>query len=516
MLDEAISKNLDISSKQALYQESLKLVREKAKSNFLTFVRYLEPSFSIAPHHRIIADKLERIETGEIDRQIISMPPRSGKSRLVSVYYPAWCLGRHPRWEILSVSYAAELAYGFGREVRNLISSERYQEIFPGTELREDSRAAGRWHTSSGGVYTAAGAGGGIAGRGANVIIIDDPISEQDAKSRAALQKILDWYPVGLRSRLMPKGRILLTMTRWSTIDLAGFLLEKQKSDPHADIWQDLKIPAILEPGYEAEAKLLGLPMGGSYWPESASDYTEESAIPYWPLEELLKTKANTPPRDWECVYQQNPTPEAGQIFNVDNFRRWDKEYPKCHFIVQSYDTAFGKGETNDYTAITTWGIFRHEGANHIMLLDMDKARYDFPELSQKAMQLYGMWEPDVVLIEKKASGQSLLQVLQRMNVPLQSYTPDKDKRARANACTVLVDAERIWVPYGKEWAETFLTDLALFGTPGVHDDVVDSTTQALQFIINGNLINLAPGFLDDEEDFIETEHTEQKYERYW
>lgn len=504
--------NLSLDEKKKLYKEAADLAVKKARKNFLAFVRLMDASFSIAPHHKLIADRLEWLEAGHVRRQIISQPPRSGKSQMTSVYYVAWCIGKNPKWEIMAVSYKADLAAGFGRQVRNLMNSDIYKLVFPAVSLSEDSRAAGKWNTDQGGAYIAAGVGSAIVGKGANLAIIDDPISEQDADNPAALQAVVDWYSPGLTSRLMPNARIIVVMTRWSTMDLAGWLLEKQRTDPFADKWEDLRIPAILEPGYEKAAKLLGLPIGSSYWPEEASDFSPDSKIPFWSMSELIARKANMPPRKWECLYQQNPAPDSGQIFKADSFKRWDGKLPKCTYIFQSYDTAFGIREANDYTAITTWGVFRHEGINNIILLGLVKERLEFPDLCKKALELVSIWDPNLLLVEKKASGQSLIQTLRRYDLTIQEYTPDKDKRARAHAATPFIDSGKVWIPF-EPWGDVFIEEMALFGTPGAHDDVVDSATQAIQFVVNNNLISTS-SFMDEEDD---EDRPQEKYmERYY
>ena len=338
-----------------------KRYRTKLKNDFLSFVKCVWPEFVEGSHHRHIADKFNKLATGEINRLIINMPPRHTKSEFASYLLPAWMVGREPRLKIIQATHTGELAIRFGRKAKNLIDSEDYSKIFK-TTLQEDSKAAGRWETSQGGEYFAAGVGGAITGRGADLLIIDDPHSEQDALSPTAMESAYEWYTSGPRQRLQPGGKIVLVMTRWSNKDLTGKLLANQK-EAKADQWHVVEFPAILDHGSKGAKPV---------WPE------------YWKLDELEKVQATLPTGKWNAQWMQNPTAEEGAILKREWWNIWKHDWiPQLHHVIQSYDTAFLKKETADYSAITTWGVFIHheDQPANLMLLDAIKGRYEFPEL---------------------------------------------------------------------------------------------------------------------------------------
>ena len=240
-------------------------IQNQAQKHFLPFVRAVWPEFLEGSHHKIIAKKFENLANGKIKRLIVNMPPRHTKSEFASYLLPAWMVGRNPKLKIIQATHTGELAIRFGRKAKNLIDSEEYGKIFK-TRLQEDSQAAGRWETAQGGEYFAAGVGGAITGRGADLLIIDDPHSEQDALSPTAMENAYEWYTSGPRQRLQPGGKIILVMTRWSKKDLTGILLKNQ-TEIKADQWEVVEFPAILDHGPKPEA----------VWPE------------YWKLDELEK-----------------------------------------------------------------------------------------------------------------------------------------------------------------------------------------------------------------------------------
>ena len=265
------------------------------------------------------------------------MPPRHTKSEFASYLLPAWMVGLDPRLKIIQATHTADLAIDFGRKTKNLVDQPNYKQLFD-TRLMEDSQAAGKWKTEQGGEYFAAGVGGAITGRGADLLIIDDPHKEQDIKKDSkSFEKAWNWYTSGPRQRLQPGGRIVVVMTRWSTKDLTGQLIKAQ-GEENSDEWEVVELPALL-------------PDGKPVWPE------------YWTKDELEKTKASIPVNNWNAQYMQQPTAEEGAIIKRDWWRDWEeKEPPKCEFIIQSYDTAFLKKESADYSAITTWGVFKDRG----------------------------------------------------------------------------------------------------------------------------------------------------------
>jgi hypothetical protein len=308
--------------------------REKKQQNFMDFVKHVWPGFIEGRHHKIYAQKLQDVADGKIKRLIVNMPPRHTKSEFASYLFPTWLMGRDPTKKIIQATHTAELAVGFGRKVKNLIDSEDFRDVFPDVSLASDAKASGRWSTNKKGEYYAVGVGGALAGRGADLAIIDDPVSEQDALSATALDHIYDWYTSGPRQRLQPGGAIIIVMTRWSIRDLTAKVLAKQ-SEKGADKWDIVEFPAIM-------------PSGNPLWPE------------FWSLEELEGVKASIPVGKWNAQYMQNPTAEEGAIIKREWWQTWTKEDPPtCSYIIQSYDTAFSKGDRADYSAITTWGYFQ-------------------------------------------------------------------------------------------------------------------------------------------------------------
>ncbi len=465
-----IIKNFENPSNEREYLlAKLKLrQREKeslVKGDFLEFVKHMWPEFVEGYHHKIIAEKFNKIATGEIKRLIVNMPPRHTKSEFASNYLPAWMIGKNPKLKIIQTTHTAELAVRFGRKAKNVIDSPEYQEVFQ-TRLQEDSKAAGRWETEGGGEYFAAGVGGAITGRGADLLIIDDPHKEQDAMSKEGFDKAYEWYTSGPRQRLQPGGAIVVVMTRWSTKDLTGCLIHGQK-EVKGDQWELIEFPAIM-------------PSGLPVWPE------------YWKLDELEKVEATLPIAKWNAQWMQAPTAEEGAIIKREWWQDWPHENPPVtEFIIQSYDTAFLKKETADYSAITTWGMFRDdENQMHIILLDAEKDRFEFPELRRVAHESYLFWRPQMVLIEAKASGIPLTHELSRMGIPVVNYTPSKgnDKHVRVNTVAPFFESGRVWAPMHKQYAQEVIEECASFPN-GSHDDYVDSMTQAIMRFRQGGFL---------------------------
>ena len=429
---------------------------EKISNDFMAFVKEMWPEFIEGKHHKEIADKFNKLANGKCKRLIINMPPRHTKSEFSSFLLPAWMVGRKPDLKIIQSTHTTELAIRFGRKAKTLMDSPEYKRVFD-TRLREDSQAAGKWETEQGGEYYAAGVGSAITGRGADLLIIDDPHSEQDAMNPEALERAYDWYTSGPRQRLQPGGAIVLVMTRWSTKDLTSKLISSQKNIK-ADKWEVIEFPAIL-------------PSGNPVWPQ------------YWKKEELEGVKASISVGKWNAQWMQNPTAEEGSILKRDWWRVWDKPgIPPLQHIIQSYDTAFSKKETADYSAITTWGVFypNEDSPAHLILLDAFKERLEFPELRKEALEQYKYWNPDTVIIEAKASGQPLTYELRKLGIPVINFTPSKgqDKHARVNAVAPMFESGMIWAP-DEEFADEVIEECASFPY-GDHDDLVDSTTQAI------------------------------------
>ena len=450
-------------------------VAEESRSSYLTFVKKVWPDFIAGSHHKIFAQKLEDVSRGKIKRLIVNMPPRHTKSEFASHLFPAWMMGRNPKLKIIQTTHTAELSYNFGRKVRNLFEQDEFKEIFPDVTLSQDSKAAGRFTTNKGGEYFAAGVGGAITGRGADLLIIDDPHSEQDALSQTALDNAYEWYTSGPRQRLQPGGSIVIVMTRWSTKDLTGKLMNNQ-SNENADQWEVVEFPAILNEN--------------PLWPE------------FWKLSELEGVKASLSEQKWQAQWQQNPTSEEGSIIKREWWQMWGKEkIPDLMHVIQSYDTAFSKKETADYSAITTWGVFfpQEDGKPAMILLDALKGKFDFPELKAVAMDQFKYWEPESVIIEAKATGEPLMQEFRRMGIPVIPFVPSrgKDKHSRVNACAPVFEGGQIYYPEGEKYAEEVIEECAAF-PHGANDDYVDSTTQAVLRYRQGNFIEMVNDYEEE------------------
>jgi predicted phage terminase large subunit-like protein len=457
-------------------------VREKrvslaaAQHNMLGFATAVYPGFKIGAHHRKLAKIFTDVIEGRKKRVIINIAPRMGKSEFSSYLFPAYFLGKYPDKKIIMATHTAGLSEDYGRRVRNLLDSEDYHAIFPDTRVADDQKAAGKWSTGAGGQYYAAGVGGALAGRGADLFVIDDPHSEQDVKanSRLAFDTAWSWMQTGPLQRLMPGGAIIIVMTRWSLLDLTGRLITYQTKNPESIPWEIVELPAILNEDTPQEKSL---------WPEQ------------WTLESLKATKASIDPRYWNAQYMQQPTLDNSALISRKSWRIWDKDDPpQCEYVLQSWDTAFETKNTADYSACTTWGVFYNEeegNSPQIILLDAFKDRMAFPELKQVALKHYKEWEPDAFIVEKKAAGAPLIQELRQMGIPVQEFSPSRgnDKMVRVNAVADLFTSGKVWAPDSR-WAREVIEEVAAFPV-GENDDYVDTTTQALLRYRQGGFIPL-------------------------
>ena len=474
------------------YQDAVS--REKGQNNFLSFVKTMWPGFISGRHHAVMAKKFEDLASGKTKRLIINMPPRHTKSEFASYLLPAWFLGKFPEKKIIQCSNTAELAVGFGRKVRNLVDGETYAKIFPNVSLRHDSKAAGRWSTNANGEYFAIGVGGTVTGKGADLLIIDDPHSEQEAALAAndpsIYDKVTEWYTSGPRQRLQPGGRIVIVMTRWGKRDLTGQVL-KAEGQRGGEAWEVIEFPAIL-------------PSGKALWPE------------FWSLKELGALKTELPNTKWQAQYQQNPTSEESAIVKREWWKIWeDEDPPRCDFTLMAWDTAFEKSNRADYSACTLWGVFEKEDENgtmqsNLILLNALRDRLEFPALKKKVIEEWKGWEPDSMIIEKKASGAPLIYELRAMGIPVQEFTPVKgnDKITRLNAVSDLFASGRVWAP-NTHWAEEVIDEVASFPS-GEHDDYVDTVSLALMRFRKGGFIRT----LLDEED--ELPSFRRRFEGYY
>jgi predicted phage terminase large subunit-like protein len=471
-----------------LEERTIRAGKKAAQTSLLGFAQHVYPGFKIGPHHRKLSKIFEDVIEGKKKRVIINIAPRMGKSEFSSYLFPAYFLGKFPEKKIIMGTHTAGLSEDFGRRVRNLIESEEYNEIFSKTAVAEDQKAAGKWSTSAGGQYYAAGVGGALAGRGADLFVIDDPHSEQDMKanSRLSFDAAWSWFQQGPLQRLMPGGAIIVIMTRWSLIDLTGRLIDFSIKNPDADQWEIVELPAIFNEDTDNEKSL---------WPEQ------------WPLDLLKAKKANLDPRFWNAQYMQNPTSDISALIPRASWKIWEpEEPPRCEFIIQSWDTAHEVKTTSDYSACTTWGVWYNEEDNNspnLILLDAFKDRMTFPDLKQCALKHWKEWEPDAFIVEKKAAGAPLIQELRAMGIPVQEFTPSRgktagstDKVARLNAVSDLFSSGRVWAP-DTRWAKEVIEEVAAFPV-AEHDDYVDTVSQALLRFRQGGFIALPTDAQDE------------------
>lgn len=452
-----------------------------AYDDLIEFCKRMMPDFIVGKHHRILADMLMDIEKGVKDRACVNIPPRHGKSQLVSIFFPAWYLGRNPDKKVMMVSHTTDLAVDFGRKVRNLLGLADYKAIFPTVKLATDSKSAGRWNTSVGGEYYACGVGSALAGRGAHLLLVDDPHSEQDVINGnfSVFEKAYEWFTFGARTRLMPGGSVAIIQTRWHMDDLTGRVVKDMSHNEKSDQYDVVEFPAVVE----VEDKESGETIEKPLWPE------------FFDMAALERTKASMPLFQWNAQYQQQPTAEEAAIVKREWWQIWEKERPPaCEYIIMSLDSAAEKHNRADYTALTTWGVFFNEETNayNIILLNSIKDRYEFPELKELAMEEYKMWEPDAFIVEKKSSGVALYQEMRRMGLVIQEYTPHRgsgDKLARLNSVSDIIASELVWVPQTR-WAEEVVEEIAGFPFMS-NDDLVDSTVMALMRFRQGGFIRL-------------------------
>lgn len=518
---------------------------KKAREDFYTYVRLMAPvllpeGFIDGKHIEIMARKLQEVErrtaistnlelrkaSGNKEtlfgkRIQLFMPPGSMKSKILNLFV-TWCLGRHPKWNILHLGHSAQFAEdNMGRQVRDLMNEPEYAEIFPNVHVRKDVKAAGRWMTNSGGIYVATGVGAKIAGRRAHISICDDALDENTAYSDVERPKINNWYARGLRTRILPGASEVIVNTRWHFDDLSGYLLKADQDS--AQPWEVISFPALLEgPDAERAMALLGLPYGSSFWPEMWS-------------EEVLLAKKNDKamtPAQWAALYMQSPILEEGGIFKEKELKLWfQNDPPPLDYILVSVDGAYSKNEAADFSAYTVWGVFKTVEndmmgkelvVSNAILLEGEHGRWEFPELCMKIQEVYDVYNPDTILVEKKASGQSLIQEMRRRGLPIREYVPDKDKISRAHACTPFTQAGRVWFPAVRLSDEEYrirpggieLMEEMLQFPYGSHDDLTDTFTQAILWLRDSFNVGHPeyPDYDDDDDD----ERSFTKRFSYW
>lgn len=480
--------SMPLAEKLALLEELETLDQKqkvkRAREDFLAFCALVYPEFKEGPHHRHLRPLLHKVRDGKLLRVTVSMAPRFGKSISIAFLFVAWYLGHHPTHHIMMVTHTASLSASFGRDVRNLISSQAYKDIFPDTIVSMDKSAADNWTTTVGGKYLAIGIGANVAGHGAHLLVADDLVSEQsvlNGNPDAAFATAWEYMQVGPLQRLMPGGRIVMIGTRWGKKDPIGRALAWAEENPGSIPWHEVRFPAIMKVERDGEESEVSL------WPEQ------------WPIDQLKAKKAGMQPQFWAAQYMQEPTSDEGALLKREWWKMWDKDRPPtCSFIIQTWDTAHETKTTNDYSACTTWGVWFDEsdGKNKVILLNAFKVRLEFPQLKQRVLEEYKEWEPECLLIEKKAAGAPLIQELRQMDIVVQEYSPSRgtmavsnDKRARTNAVSDILFSGLVYAP-DVRWAHEVINDCAEFPN-GEFDDLVDCTVMALSRFRKGGFIVL-------------------------
>jgi predicted phage terminase large subunit-like protein len=432
---------------------------EYAYSKLLGFTKVAYPKYVIGRMHEMIAMHLEAVESGAIRRLLIFSPPRHGKTLLASEMFPAWFIGRNPEWQVIWSTYSQKRGDDVGRKVRNLVDSDMHRAIFPDCEISQDSKSVSHFSTIQGGEYFNVSVGGGVTGRGANLFIIDDPHKgRKEVESTTIRNDSKDWYKGVAYTRLMPDNRIVIINTRWHDDDLSGFVL---KNFPHED-WVVLDLKAVAE-----EGDILGRELGEALWPAS------------YPKKSLETIKSVVGSYEWNAQYQQRPVGREGGMVK----HAWIKRYsalPELTKIVISWDTAFKDSEISDPSAATVWGM----SENAYYLIDVLNKRMEFTELKNRFQQLYNIHKANAVLVEDRASGQSLIQEMKmQTNIPVIAMsTKNVNKVLRFDAVTPLFESGKVFLPENAHWLADYEYQITNFPSTE-HDDMVDSTSQFLGWI---------------------------------
>lgn len=535
---------LDNDVAPAVFPERQEIGRRLAQLSLIDFIRAVAPWFVIEEVHLLIAEALERAAAGVDDRLMVFMGPRFGKSQIASIFFPAWYLGKYPHHKAIEASYKKGLAIGFGRQVRDLITDIDYQAIFPGVNLRPDVKAAGEWqievagNLKQRGEYYAAGTEAGVAGKGFNLGIIDDPLSEQDFKTKIPRDRVWGWYGPGFYTRRQPEKSVIVIMTtRWATDDLAGRLLKlarEKVDDPMADQWKVVLIPAIIETQEQADllngktaevqqihqeienVRALNNKRPARKIAQHHFEVGGAAAPRRMDQKFVSRQRANTPPKTWSALYQQRPTEDEGLILKRMAWRPWPEiAPPRCSLLVSFYDTAFEEKEGNDFSARTTWGVFENEymkGSNNIIMLERMNKRMEYDDLVDNAIAHQKLFQCDLIMVEKRASGHSLIQSLRKRKLPVRAWLPpggthDKGKIPRAHAASEVLENGSVWY-MDRDWANDVIDQCAEFPS-GQNDDMVDTVTMALIWFRQGRLIEFPGEAEENDEGELEEERQE-------
>lgn len=441
-------------------QEIEALAATAARNKLLSYAKGHWKGYKTPDHLQMLADALEQVEAGKIKRLAVFMPPRHGKSNLVSEIFPAWYLGKHPTEQVLFVTYGQDLADGFGRKVRNAVANQHHMRVFPESVLAEDSASAKRFNTTAGGVYYSVGAGGAVTGRGANLLIIDDPLkNREEADSRTIREKLWDWYASTAYTRLMPGGAVVLVQTRWHEDDLAGRILMGHET------WDVLNLPAIAEGNDQ-----LGRQPGEALWPEQYN------------IDALQTIKATIGEREFAALYQQRPAPLEGALFRRDWINR-GKAPRSGTRVAMGVDLAISTKESADYTAIV---VVARDEFGKIYVLDAVREKVDFPSALNLIRQVADKWNPKMISIEQVAFQAVVVQeLLKQTTLPIRGVIPDKDKVTRAQPLALRYEQGLVTHEQLPSWFE----DELLAFPNAQHDDAVDALVYAYQ-----GVMRLSPG----------------------
>lgn len=432
-------------SPQAAASELIR--RRQSRAGLLAFTEYTNPAYKAAPHHKLIAEKLEAVARGEIKRLMICMPPRHGKSELASRRFPAWFLGRNAGKQVIAASYNSDLANDFGREVRNIVAAPEFQSLFK-THLAQDSKAANRWHTDAGGMYVAAGVGTAITGRGADILLIDDPFKDRkEADSEIQRKTVWDWYTSTAYTRLMPGGAVVVINTRWHDDDLSGRLLAEQETG--GDKWEVLSLPAIDQ-------------AGSALWPD------------WYPMDRLEQIRSVLPARDWNALYQQNPIPDDGDYFKAAWFGEYDAAPDKLTIYGASdYAVTDGDGDFTEH------GVFGVDFNKNIYVLDWWRGQTQADVWIDRKCDLIishkpSCWFGESGVIRKSIEPFMMARMTQRNAFCRIEWLPSvADKPTRARSIQAMASMGKVFLPKNAPWKGDVLNQLLRFPA-GKHDDSVD------------------------------------------
>jgi predicted phage terminase large subunit-like protein len=448
--------------------EADSLFRDAASKHLYFFTRYTYLDYTAKWYHKEICSALDDLERGVISRLMVFVPPQHGKSELVSRRFPAYCLGRNPDVRVAACSYSSDLAQQFNRAVQRIIDSDEYRNVFPATQLNgknvvSESRGAYIRNSDSFevvgrlGQYHSVGVMGPLTGKSVDIGIIDDPVKDQlEAASETFRNRLWEWYNDVFCTRLHNASRVLLTMTRWHEDDLAGRILAAE-----GDKWRVIKYPAIREDmGDDTDPREIG----DALWPER---HNAESII-----EKKKKSE-----RTYASLYQQRPAPAEGGLFKRSWWRFWE-ELPEMDRVIVSWDCTF-KETGSSYVVGQVWG---KSGAD-AYLIDMVRGKWDFPDTVRHVRAVHDRHPyARETLIEEKANGGAIIQMLRREIPGLIPVVPNETKKARASAVTYVIESGNVYLPKRDmvAWVDDAIYELSVFPN-GVNDDIVDSLTQALE-----------------------------------